>query len=144
MLYTLLAAAAWASPVYPTEVEAALAMPCVPTCTICHETLGGGSGTVTRAFGIAMQDRGLTGGSDVPGLTSALDTMTLDGVDSDADGTIDTDELTAGQDPNPGGIVFCDVAVLTPHYGCGVVPHSATGVAAALLALFGLVARRRA
>lgn len=146
MILTLVLASAWASSSYPGDIESELGMGCVPQCTLCHETNGGGSGTVIQEFGMAMMDRGLTGGSNASALTSALAAMTSDGVDSDADGTIDTDELSAGQNPN-GGADYCagGVEPLTPKYGCfnsAQAPASALGIFASFLA-FGLVKRRR-
>jgi hypothetical protein len=142
MLATLLLGTAWASPGYPGEIQTDLGAGCVPQCTICHATNSGGAGTVVQDFGMAMQDRGLTGGSDYTALATALDAMTSDGVDSDGDGTIDTDELAGGTDPNPDGVAFCDV--VTPNYGCfntAASPASAVAVAAGLLAV-GLARRR--
>ena len=146
MLFALLSASAWASPGYPTEIETALAMPCAPACTVCHETLGGGGGTVTRAFGIAMEAEGLTGGSNSASLVTALDALTLNLVDSDGDGTIDTDELTAGFDPNPDGVDMCGGGeTLTPRYGCGAStrPGAPLGVIAVAVALGFATTRRR-
>jgi hypothetical protein len=143
MLLSLLVVSAWASPNYPTELEALAEMPCAPTCTVCHETNSGGTGTVTAAFGVALMERGLTGLGAVDALTSAFDTLVTDAVDSDGDGTFDADELAAGEDPNPDGVAFCDT--LTPTYGCfnaAQSPVSSLGVLGGLLAVaFG---RRRA
>lgn len=142
MFAMLLLGSAWASPGYPGEVQTDLGAGCVPQCTICHATNAGGGGTVTQDFGLAMMDRGLTGGSDYEALATSLDAMTSEGVDSDGDGTIDTDELAGGTDPNPGGATFCDV--VTPKYGClntAASPASVLAVAAGLLAV-GLARRR--
>lgn len=119
MLWTLLAPVAWASSLYPTDLVALLDMPCPPPCTVCHTSLGGGAGTVTAELGIALMDRGLTGGSASASLETAVAALVADGVDSDGDGTPDADALAAGQDPNPDGVDFCASDVLTPRYGCG-------------------------
>lgn len=144
----LLGNVALASSVYPSDIEAAVGSCKPPPCVVCHETNGGGDGTVTRDFGQAMMSRGLTGGSAHDLLNSALDRMTADAVDSDGDGTIDVDELAAGSDPNPGGVAFCDQ--LSPVYGCvgvqaSVVPLGAEPAAAGAALLAGLLvaARRR-
>lgn len=147
MMYTFVLASAWASSSYPGDVESELGMDCVPLCTLCHETNGGGTGTVTQEFGMAMMDRGLVGGGNASSLVSALSAMTTDGVDSDADGTIDTDELSAGLNPN-GDTDYCAVGgpePLVAKYGCfnsAQAPASALGIFASFLA-FGLVKRRR-
>jgi hypothetical protein len=147
MLYPFILASAWASSNYPSTVESELGMDCAPQCTLCHASNSGGSGTVTAEFGMAMMDRGLAGGGQTDLVVSALAAMTSDGVDSDGDGTIDTDELSAGQNPNPGGADFCagGTTPLTPSYGCfnsAQAPMSALGIFGAALA-FGLVKRRR-
>lgn len=131
---------AWASSSYPPALEDELDMPCAPTCTICHESNAGGQGTVVQEFGLAMMGHELTGGSDIPALQAALGGMHTDAIDSDADGTLDADELAAGSDPNPGGLPFCDVVV--PAYGCfGGSGGAAAGMG--LTSLFGLMALRR-
>lgn len=127
---------ALATPDFPAEVSGALGMPCDPTCMLCHSTASGGPGTATQPFSVAMMERGMVA-YDVPSLTDALTAMESDGVDSDADGTSDIDELLLGADPN-GGADFC--AGPTPQYGCF------GGGAALLLPLigWGVVKRRRA
>jgi hypothetical protein len=137
MLFSLILASAWASGTYPSALESDLGMPCAPTCTVCHETNGGGGGTVTRDFGLAMMARDLTGGSQTALLTTALDAMAADTVDSDADGTTDIDELVEGSDPNPGASPFCDTVV--PVYGCFGGSSAGLGFGA----LLGLGALRR-
>lgn len=144
----LLGGVALASSVYPSDLEAAVGSCKPPPCVVCHETNGGGGGTVTRAFGQALMARGLTGGSNSDLLNSSLDQLATDAVDSDGDGTTDWDELAAGSDPNPGGVAFCDQ--LSPIYGCvgaqaSVVPYGAEPAAAGALLLAGMlvVARRR-
>ena len=143
MQFIFLLGSAWASSVYPEQVQTDVGGDCLPQCTICHETNAGGGGTVTQPFGQAMMDRGLTGGFNTAAVTDALAQMSDDAVDSDGDGTIDVDELATGSDPNPGGLAFCDVVL--PTYGCLSTvgaPASGLGAAAGLLAL-ALGRRRR-
>lgn len=136
MLLPLLVATATASSTYPTELVDLAGMPCAPTCTVCHETNGGGGGTVTRSFGQALMDRGLTGGANADSLGVAFDQLVADAVDSDGDGETDADELAAGGDPNPDATPFCgeDVEpVVQPEYGCFNTAQSPI----ALLAVLG-------
>lgn len=145
MLLSLLVAGASASSTYPTELETVAGMPCAPTCTVCHETNGGGSGTVTRDFGQAMMERGLRG-SDLDGLGAAFDQLVTDAVDSDGDGTSDADALAAGEDPNPDAAPFCgeDVEPLVqPEYGCFNTSQGPVGIAAVLGGLVALALGRR-
>jgi MYXO-CTERM domain-containing protein len=148
MLILSLIASAWASSSYPGALETELGMPCAPTCTLCHATNIGGPGTVVTPFGIAMGERGLTGGGNIAGLTETLDVMATDAVDSDGDGTSDLDELFLGADPNPDAAVFCDIdgggEVVVPIYGCfGGAEGSGSAAGMGLGALLGLTALRR-
>jgi hypothetical protein len=141
----LLAATATASTPYPSHVEGELGMDCTPACTLCHATNGGGSGTVSAAFGQAAMAEGLTGGSDTDALTAALDALAASGSDVDGDGVGDIDALASGADPN-GGDPFCgDGAAITPTYGCldtGGRATSGAGLVALGLAI-GAALRRR-
>jgi len=144
MLFTWITASALASVVYPAEVADKAGMSCTPSCTICHETNGGGSGTVVHEFGMAMMDRGLTGGSAIDRLDTAFDQLAADGVDSDGDGVADTEELAAGDNPNDATSICGGDAALTPTYGCfntAASPMSVVGVLGGLLAVS--VTRRR-
>jgi hypothetical protein len=119
-MITLLFSLAAASPVYPSTLVTDLSIPCTPACTVCHASNAGGSGTVTSDFGVAMMGQGMNGGSDTTSLQAALTAMTSSAVDSDGDGVIDTEQLTAGIDPST-GTDFCggDPLPTPPHYGCG-------------------------
>ena len=116
-------AVARASPDYPASLSAHLALNYTPACTICHTNNSGGTGTVTRPFGISMRAHGLVGSSD-PALFAALDAMAADRTDSVCDGTPDIDDLKAGRDPNmpdgDGGSTGSGVCggTLSPRYGC--------------------------
>jgi hypothetical protein len=142
MMPWLFVSMAHASAVYPGQVSDDLAMACVPQCTLCHETNVGGAGTVVSEFGLALVDRGLTGGGQVELLTAALDALALDGVDSDGDGVIDTDELAAGENPN-GGDPLCGGSVVEPTYGCFNHTPGAVTTLGVLLAALGLRRRRQ-
>jgi hypothetical protein len=146
MMLPLFVAAATASNVYPTELADIAGMPCVPTCTVCHETNGGGTGTVSRAFGQAVMARGLTGDSNLDGLGAAFDQLVADAVDSDGDGTPDADELAEGGDPNPDATPFCgeDVEpIVQPEYGCFNTSQSPIGLVAALGGFLAVALGRR-
>jgi hypothetical protein len=128
----LFAPGALASPGYPADLESELGMPCAPPCTVCHDSNVGGAGTVTAAFGVAMEGAGLAGGSQTDLLVTALGQLDAD---SDGDGTLDVDELAAGDDPN-GGPSLCDA--VAPEYGCfnqGQGPAGLVAVALAALAV---------
>jgi len=143
MLSILLVSTAFAMPQFPGLIETDLGMPCTPTCDLCHSTAGG-SGVPTQAFGIAMKDRGLSVMDST--VTPALDAMGADMVDSNGDGTIDTEELAQGLNPNPGGTDYCPVGsgITGPSYGClSTVPSPAAGFAGLAVGLLAMLRRRR-
>ena len=149
MLFSLLISTASASFPFPDAVKDAAGMPCAPTCMLCHETMGGGTGTVTQPFGIAMMERGLQGSAQTELVPSAYAALDADNVDSDGDGVPDADELSAGENPNPDGEPFCGEdgasALPTPSYGCfnsSAAPASVVGALGGLLAI-GAIRRRR-
>lgn len=134
------ASVAQASPNYSAELQAALDLYYVPSCTLCHST---GSGPVDTPFGKSMVARGLLGeaadggvytdgGTIDPTLLAALQKMRADGVDSDGDGAQDLDELSWGGDPNHyDGLHPTSTQQL--HYGCQLGPHSPCTVGAAAM-----------
>lgn len=139
LLLALLAGPAHALSNFPAEIEADLGMPCAPTCDLCHASTSGG-GTPTQAFGLAMMDRGMSSSTD--SIAPALDALVADAVDSDGDGTIDTEDLALGENPNPDGNDFCAAGIEGPSYGCLNVAPASAGLLGLLLGT-GLVARRR-
>jgi hypothetical protein len=121
LLVSLHAFTAFASPVYPITIQMQLGLARAPDCTLCHRDDNGGIGTVIRPFGRTMIERfGLTGGSNIAALKSAIEGDDAEHVDSDGDGVPDIDELRAGTDPNVGvsGIESSDVPL--PETGCSV------------------------
>jgi hypothetical protein len=99
-LAVLAPAPARATSSYPPKIRTTWGVT-EPACTLCHKTLDGGASTVTKPFGRdAVTLYGLTGGSDLKLLATVLGSMQGDGVDSDADGRSNYDELLSGTDPN--------------------------------------------
>lgn len=138
MIWTLLSLAQ-ASPSYPGTLESELGMPCLPQCTVCHETNAGGGGTVTSAFGVALLDAGLAGGSQTDVLATTLGGLDSD---SDGDGVLDVDELSAGDDPNGGPALCSGATVDPPQFGCFDQARAPVG-ALGVLAAAALARRRR-
>ncbi len=130
----LLLSLAWASPTFPAVVAEELAMPCTPSCILCHETVAGGTGTATQDFALTCMSAGMRVADDAS-MADALATIEAEGTDTDGDGTPDIEELVLGMNPNPGGEDFC--AVPQPQYGCF------QGSAIVLGALVGGSLRRR-
>ena len=97
-LLVAMPAVALATPGFPGTIRAHLGLEYQPPCTLCHGSVQGG-GPVVTAFGRSLLDRGLRAGDDAS-LEAALDRIVSDGVDSDADGTRDVDELLASTDPS--------------------------------------------
>jgi hypothetical protein len=141
---TLLAApaSALASQEYPGELQRVAAMPCVPSCTLCHVDTSGGTGTVIKPFGRAMSAKGLPP-QDESQVEPALRALADENTDSDGDGASDLAELAQGQDPNLSG----DVSVCGPEFGCaGVAPTGRLhfgAIVAMMLALALRVSIRR-
>lgn len=145
-------AAAWlaprvarATPDFPAAIAADLGVACGPQCMICHTNNNGGAGTITQPFGIQMKSYGLIK-YDQTSLATALGDMTTNNIDSNCDGTIDTDALKACNDPNVP--MQCDGgtsgAGLPPIYGCDASPSGPGSGAAAIAALLlgGVFVRR--
>jgi uncharacterized protein (TIGR03382 family) len=91
-------------------------------------------GTVTTPFGASLRTRGLVM-YDNGSLRKALTALNTERVDSDADGTPDTEELKAGQDPNtsdapsgPGEQPSGNDVLPEPSYGCGAAPGAPVGL----------------
>ena len=109
-------------------MQEAAGSPCPPPCTVCHETLNGGSGTVTKPFAFSMIDEGLEG-EDIPLVAPAIEALRVKQIDSDGDGVGDIAELASGRDPNLAG----EGDLCGPQYGCGA--HLAADPAVDLHAL---------
>ena len=89
---------AMASPSFPGVIRNTLDLDYQPPCTLCHASVSGG-GPVVTVFGQSLLARGLKAGSD-SSLTTALNRLVADGVDSDNAGVVDVDELLSNSDPN--------------------------------------------
>jgi hypothetical protein len=88
-----------ASETYPRTLEAELELSCAPACTLCHDTMAGGSLTANRPVGIALRRLRLVSG-DPQQLIQVIAQLEANGTDSDGDGTGDVAELRAGGNPN--------------------------------------------
>jgi hypothetical protein len=117
-----------------------------PSCTVCHASNAGGSGTVTKPTGIALKAEGLVS-SDIDALNAALDALEAAGTDSDGGGEGDVAELRAGTDPNDGaddgddpGSGGTDDSL---KYGFGCAQVGAAGLTPVVVALVALRRRRR-
>jgi hypothetical protein len=127
---------------FPGELQTWADTPCTPSCIVCHATAAGGGGTATQPFAMALKERGLSGGGDSAALTNALDALEADAVDSNEDGTPDTEQLRAGVNPNDGAAFCGDTVADTPKYGCFQTVRG-TLSPLALLALGAVLALRR-
>jgi hypothetical protein len=148
-----------ATPTFPDAIRKDLSLSYdlgVTHCIICHQTNGGGIGTVVHPFGIAMKAAGLHDG-DTMSLQNALNALEASKTDSDCDGTPDIEQLKMGRDPNPPG-EYIDSSGRTappdpgcmsgggfavPTFGCGAQLSRAPAAwpgAAAVAAVVGLSA----
>jgi hypothetical protein len=137
-------ASAFATPNFPDAIAMKLGASAAPSCQVCHNGRTG-TGTVTRAFGAAMRERGLRP-FDTGSLDAALDRMTKDGIDSNSDGVLDTEALKKGEDPNgSAGEGAQPIGDLTPQpgYGCGAQIAPSHGLSWAVLTMLGLALVRR-
>ncbi|MCU0690962.1 MAG: hypothetical protein MUF54_06120 [Polyangiaceae bacterium] len=111
----LLASPVLANPLIRAALVDELSLNYTPGCSVCHDGTPG-SGTATTPFATSMKARGMVS-FDTSSVATAIALMTRDGVDSDMDGELDIDELTAGTDPNVAqGVLSTDEG---PSYGCG-------------------------
>lgn len=135
-----LAAPAAATGAFPNVIRDTLALDDAPACTVCHTDPGGGAGTATKPFAVALVAAGLEA-FDRASLETALATLETDGTDSDGDGVGDIDELTAGTDPNaaPGAEGEGELPPIQYGFGCAGAPAAGPLV----LALVLLAWRRR-
>jgi hypothetical protein len=146
-----------ASPTYPGDIQADLGLTFAPPCTICHNSLAGGAGSVVQPFGVAMKAQGLVL-EDPAALQAALDALDMLKSDSNCDKIADIDELKAGRDPNTGASIDGSTkfaggmaCAATPAYGCAAPqarvasePAAWEGALAVAAALGISLARRRA
>ena len=131
---------AYALPDYPKYLQAAASTPCLPHCNVCHRDDNAGSGTVDRPFGVSLERIGHLRGGGRSDVARAIDALRAQKTDSDGDGVADTDELSAGEDPNYAG----DGDLCGPEVGCSTSKaNSSWSSAVALLATLALLLRGR-
>lgn len=106
-----------ASPDYPVALAGHLSLSVVPQCTICHQTLAGGTGTATKPFAQYMQSRGLVPENE-QSLKTAAEALQGEAASGVSPATGYLAALEAGEDPNdPSG--SDGSAPPAPQYGCG-------------------------
>jgi hypothetical protein len=150
-----IAVPARANPGFPMLLQQNVPMPCLPPCTICHQTNAGGYGTIRPgSIGASWKDMfGLDGGQ-LNSLVPALMAARSSNYDSDMDGIPDVTELAMGENPSDAtnAMPLCNASggstTATPKYGCAhVAPRGkvddVAAVASAIVALLGVAALRR-
>jgi hypothetical protein len=144
-----------ANPGFPLLLQQNVPMPCLPPCTICHQTNVGGYGTI-RPGSIGSSWKGMFGldGGQASSLVPALMAAKGANNDSDGDGIPDVTELAMGENPSDptNAMPLCTATggstTATPTYGCvHVAPRghvdNVAAVASAMVALLGVSALRR-
>lgn len=166
LLVAALPGVASATPTFPGSIQTDLTLSYAPPCTVCHQTLGGGTGTVTQAFGKSLRQNGLVSGNTTS-LQSALTALETAKTDSDCDGMPDVEQLKDGRDPNTGeyidnsgkptpavdggcaGTGGGGSGSSDPAFGCGAQlaagpsPDTSLPIAATLAMVLGLAFSRR-
>ncbi|MFI5298822.1 MAG: hypothetical protein ACHREM_12060 [Polyangiales bacterium] len=131
-----------ATPDFPDALTADLGLTTVPPCTICHQSLLGGKGTVTKPFGLYMRSRGLVEFDETSLKNAAAALQGEAPSDTDHAGEFLT-ALQAGTDPNAGIAASGDL----PQYGCGalqIARRTSNGLAFTSSVVAGrLLTRRR-
>jgi hypothetical protein len=99
---------AHADPKAPGYVQNKFALPCAPSCTLCHANDRGGfanyrtitiNGTQKGGFGVTMKNLGFVP-TDQSTWDPAFALAEQDKTDTDEDGVPDVEELKADEDPN--------------------------------------------
>jgi hypothetical protein len=147
-LALLASPSAHASPNYPVALASDLDLSVVPLCTICHQTLAGGTGTATKPFAVYMQSRGLVP-EDTDSLKLAAEALQGEAASGLSPAKQYLAALEAGEDPNnPSGSEASGPP--PPQYGCGassIAPTHGAGRgsvgSALLMAVTILLWRRR-
>lgn len=109
-----------ASEEYSGKIAQFYGMPCPPACTLCHTRADGGLLTATTPFGTSARRAGLFC-CDPSSVSEVLNALQVGGNDSDLDGTSDTDELSAGSDPNGSGENLACAPPAREESGCTTV-----------------------
>ena len=127
---------ALAQPDFPDSLQKATGAPCVPQCSVCHDSVNGG-GPIDQPFGKSLGDYGGYQGRDA--IKAGVEGMKQDNVDSDGDGVGDVDELERGTDPNYAG----DARLCLPDAGCGAhvapqPPDDGIDIALAIAVILGM------
>jgi Bacterial TSP3 repeat len=128
---------------FPSEIKNKYVLTYDVPCAVCHIKGNVASATPITPFALSLRARGMTG--DNQSLSSALDKLKSDAVDSDGDGVTDVDELKAGTDPNSSANASIEDNQ-EPGYGCGgTAPkgRSAPGMASMLALAWFMLRRRR-
>jgi len=126
---------------FPSEIQRDLSLSYQVPCSVCHIKGNVAASTPITPFALSLRARGL---ADSRSLTTALQQLEADTVDSDGDGTSDIAELKAGTDPNSSGNANI-IGDQEPGYGCGGTAPTGRngGQAFALAAAAGWLIRRR-
>jgi len=104
-----------AEPEFPGAIQEYGKIPCTPTCLLCHTEIPGNAANVNGHFGVTVFTHGVIKG-DPTSLQTVVDRLRMEKVDTDHDGQLDVDELTAGSDPNKADP---SAELCGPVYGCG-------------------------
>jgi hypothetical protein len=102
-----------ATPTFPAEVATHLGLGTTPDCIICHQSDAGGTGTVTKPFGIYLRSRGLVA-FNLTSLDQSLDALVGESK-SNAEYAAWLTALRSGEDPN----TATGASSVEPAFGCG-------------------------